>query len=330
MDSQVLNWLLEEENPSVRYTSLTTVLGKGEDDAEVVETKRSIMEHGMVKLILEKQHSGGWWGQPERFYIDKYGGTVWNLLLLAELGADGSHPKVKAACEFILSHSWEASSGGFSTGESRRTGKALGNLVIPCLTGNMVFALIRLGYLDDPRVQKSIEWICTYQRTDDGAFSPPQGEMYDRYRDCWGAHSCHMGVAKTLKALAAIPEKSRSQLTQEKLDALVEYFLKHHIYKRSHHLDTISKPGWTRFGFPLMYQSDILELLDIMASLHIHDPRLQEAIELVKDKQLANGTWKLANSFNDRLLVPSEEKGKPSKWITLRALRVLKEYDTSV
>ena len=135
-----------------------------------------------------------------------------------------------------------------------------------------------------------------------------------------------MGVAKTFKALATIPEGSRSKAVQEKLDALVEYFLKHHIHKRSHHLDTISKPGWTRFGFPLMYQSDVLELLGIMASLHIHDTRLEEAIELVRSKRLANGTWKLANSFNDRLLVPSEEKGKESKWITLRALRVLHEY----
>ena len=75
-----------------------------------------------------------------------------------------------------------------------------------------------------------------------------------------------------------------------------------------------------------MYQTDILELMDIMASLHLHSEALQEALDLIERKRSSNGTWKMNNSYNDRFLVPIETLSKPSKWITLRALRVLKEY----
>jgi hypothetical protein len=135
-----------------------------------------------------------------------------------------------------------------------------------------------------------------------------------------------MGVAKTLKALAAISSERRSRETAKKIDELVEYFLKHHIYKKSHNLDAISRPGWLRLGFPLMYQTDILELLEIFADLKIRDPRLQAALDILKSKQMKDGRWKLESSNNGKMLVNIEKKGQPSKWITLKALKVLKEY----
>ena len=100
--------------------------------------------------------------------------------------------------------------------------------------------------------------------------------------------------------------------------------LRHHIHKRSHDLTQVSKPGWLRFGFPLMYQTDVLEILGVLTELGCRDERMQEAIELMISKQDAHGRWKLASTFNGRFHVDIEEKGKPSKWITLSALRVLK------
>ncbi|PKL11633.1 MAG: nitrogen fixation protein NifH, partial [Spirochaetae bacterium HGW-Spirochaetae-8] len=210
--------------------------------------------------------------------------------------------------------------------ESARTKSGLVSLIIPCLTGNMVYALIKLGFLEDERLGKAIEWILTYQRSDDGEERPPLGEMYDRYRSCWGSHSCHMGVAKTLKALSAIPEPKRDARVNAKIQELADYFLKHRIYKKSHHPEEIAKPGWMKFGFPLMYQSDALEMLDIFASLKIHAPELDDTIDLVRRKQTVEGVWNLENSYSDRMLVTIEHKGKPSKWITLRAVRALREY----
>ncbi|MHC1692458.1 MAG: nitrogen fixation protein NifH [Sphaerochaetaceae bacterium] len=327
MNDEILQWLLEEENPSIRYATLTTLLGKNTDDSAVLSARNAIMERGTVRQLLDLQKPGGWWSNdPNEFYTDKYRGTVWNLIILAELGADASDEKVRDSCQFILSHSMELPSGGFSTAESRKTEHGLLNLVIPCLTGNMVYSLIKLGYGQDERVQKAIDWICTYQRTDDGDVKRPSGEMYDRYPYCWGAHSCHMGVVKALKALATIPIQERTDRINSKLDELVRYVLKHHVYKKSHDLSKVSKSGWLKFGFPLMYQTDVLELMDIMASLHVHSEALQEALDLIESKRTSDGTWKMQNSYNDRFLIPVETKSKPSKWVTLRALRVLKEY----
>ena len=85
-----------------------------------------------------------------------------------------------------------------------------------------------------------------------------------------------MGAAKAFKALAEIPVEQRSKGVVDTLERGVEYMLKHHIYKRSHNLSKVSKPGWLRFGFPLMYQTDVLEMLGILTSLGCKDERLQE------------------------------------------------------
>jgi len=326
MPDQVLEWLLEEDNPSVRYFALTTLLDKKPKSDEIRSARKAIMDTGAVPAILSQQNDDGSWGLPERFYRDKYRGAVWNLIILAEMGADPVDSRIKHACEFILHHSQNTDTAGFAYDQSAKTGTGLFSGVVPCLTGNMVYSLIKLGYLDDERVKQAIDWINTYQRTDDAAESPPTGKAYERYAMCWGRHSCHMGVAKTLKALAAIPVEKRSSATQHKLQELSEYFLKHHLYKKSHNLKEVSRPGWLKIGFPLMYQTDILELLGIFSQLKVRDPRLNDALEILRGKQMRDGTWKMENSFNGKTLVDVEKKGQPSKWITLKALQVLKEY----
>lgn len=326
MTDSLIDWLLEDNNPSVKYLTLISLLNRPFNDLDVNSAKKAIMLDGIVPQILSRQNDDGSWGIPKRFYRDKYGGAVWNLLILAELAADSDDIRVKNACEFILRHSQEPVGAGFSYDESAKTGSGLASGVIPCLTGNMVYSLIKLGYSNDERVQRAISWLIKYQRVDDGDDQGPQGEIYARYEMCWGRHSCHMGVAKALKALAAIPTDKRTGEHQSKINQLAEYFLKHHIYKKSHQLDETARPGWLRFGFPLMYQTDVLELLEIFAGLQIRDGRLEEAIEVLKSKRTKEGKWKLNNTFNGKTLVDIEKKGQPSKWITLRALKVLNVY----
>lgn len=321
-----LDWLLEKDNPSVRYLTLTTLLGEDINSPQAREAAEDIMRLGPVTSILSEQNEDGSWGEPDRFYRDKYKGTVWNLLLLAELCADPENKKIKKAAEFVLSNSFNPESGGFSYDASAKSGGGLFSGVIPCLTGNMVFALLRLGFSNDERLKKAIEWIVSNQRTDDQSDIKPTGKVYERYDMCWGRHSCHMGVAKAFKALAEIKPEYRTPAVSAKLNELSEYFLAHHIFKKSHQLEQIAKPGWLKFGFPLMYQTDVLELLDIFARLKIHDARLAEAIQVVVENKTAEGIWKLKNTFNGRTITDFELKGKPSKWITLKALRVLKEY----
>jgi hypothetical protein len=186
--------------------------------------------------------------------------------------------------------------------------------------------LIRLGYGDDERVSRAIQWITTYQRFDDGDTTPPAGWPYDRAEPCWGRHICHMGAVKALKALAAVPAKKRNKSMQKTIDDGTEYFIRHSIYKKSHDLSQVSKPGWLKFGFPLMYQTDALEIASILTDLECKDKRMRETIDLIISKQDDRGRWKLENTFNGKWFTDIEIKGKPSKWITLRAVTTLKRY----
>ena len=96
-------WLLEDSNPSVPYFTLTDILGAAEDDAEVKTARKAIMSSGIVPRILEKQNPDGSWGEPADFYLRcKYQGTVWTVILLAELGADGKDKRIQKAAEFIV------------------------------------------------------------------------------------------------------------------------------------------------------------------------------------------------------------------------------------
>lgn len=316
-------WLLAGDDPSVRYFTLTDLVGMPADAPEVRAARHAIMTEGTVPQILAAQLDDGHWEDHDRFYTAKYRGTVWQLVILASLGADGSDPRVRAGCEAVLRDAQDLESGGFSVHRAMRSGGGRHSTVIPCLTGNMVWSLIRLGLLDDPRVQRAVDWIATYQRFDDGDGDAPTGWPYDLSEPCWGRHTCHMGVVKALKALAAVPPGRRSPEVSRTLADGAEFMLRHHVHKRSHDLATTSRPGWLRLGFPLMYQTDVLEILGILTSLGYHDERMQEALDVVAGKADADGRWTLESSFNDRFVVPVEAKGQPSRWLTLHALQVL-------
>ena len=280
----------------------------------------------LIEKILSKMNEDGSFGDPMRFYTDKYKGTIWNLIILAELGANSDDERVKKICEFVLKHSYDYSSGGFSVTYSKKFEYGLPSKVIPCLTGNMVFSLIRLGYLEDERVQNAIEWIVRYQRTDDGEYLTPVHERYKKHIACFSTHSCHMGVVKSLKALAEIPKGRRSKRVMDKISELTEFMLVHHIYKRSHDLSKDSKPGWKKFGFPLMYQTDILEIMDIFRRLEIKDKRMNDALKIIRSKSV-DGRWKLETTMNGKTLVDIEQKGEVSIYLTQRAKEVLEFYN---
>lgn len=316
-------WLLEPDNPSVRYLTLTEILGKPVSDPQVKKSRNEIMKIGPVPKILAKQNDEGYWGLAGDFYQrSKYKGTVWSLIILGELGADGNDERIKKTCEFLLKASQDRESGGFSIrGDFNNGGNR--DAIIPCLTGNMVWTMIKFSYLDDPRIQKAIDWLVKYQRFDDGIAEAPKGWPY-RYEKCWGTHTCHMGVVKTLKALVEIPPNKRSKNIKNTIENSVIYLFKHHLYKKSHNLSQIAHKDWIIFGFPRLWQTDALEMLEILTDLGYNDNKMQDAIDLMIKKQDNDGKWKMERTFNGRFQTSIERKGKPSKWNTINALRVLK------
>jgi len=321
-----LPWLLETDNPSVRYLALTEIMGFPDTHPEAAEAKAAIMERGTVADILAKQKKGGFWDRKEDFYVRaKYGGTVWQVIILAELGAHGNDDRIRKACEFIIEISQDRQSGGFSYRGSQLNG-GFHSGVIPCLTGNLVWSLLRFGYSGDPRVERGIDWITSYLRFDDGEGDTPKGWPYDKREACWGKHTCLMGIVKSLKALSEVPEKRRSSEVIRVVEQGSEYLLRHRLFKRSHDLSKVAKPKWLKFGFPTVWDSDALDVLLLLTRLGYKDRRMEEAVELVLSKQDDQGRLLLENTFNGRFQVDIEQKGKPSKWVTLNALRALRTY----
>ena len=192
-DQEIVDWLISSSDATVRLRALTELDGRSEDEPEVAQARLDSMRTGPVPKILEKQGPGGFWGKEEDFYINsKYKGTVWNVILLAQLGADGLDGRVRSAAEFLLKWS-QHECGGFAYRGSENGGDR--RSTIPCLSGNLVWSMLRFGMKDDARVRNGVDWIAKYQRFDDGEGPAPKGWPYTR-EDCWGKHTCHMGAIK--------------------------------------------------------------------------------------------------------------------------------------
>lgn len=329
LDDKTLDWLLEKNNPSVRYFTLRDILKLEPKDKVLVEAKKAIMTQGIVPEILSLEHDDGYWTEADKFYTAKYKGTVWQLMILAELGASGDNEKIKKACEFILLNAHTGEKGAFAMKRSKKEDRGLTSEIVPCLTANMVWALIKFGYLDHVKVQDSINWLLDHQNANDGEKANDSDtskveKQEIRYHEiCFGSHTCFMGLVKTLKAFSVIPIEQRTDAINNKINTLAEFLLMHHIYKQSHNLNRVSKPGWKKLGFPLMYQTDILEIMSILTDLGIEDPRMDEARALLIQKRNEDGRWILENSFNGKMHIDIEVKNEPSKWITLKSINVL-------
>lgn len=320
-DETVLEWLLEAENPSVRYWALLDIFGFPKDEPEVQETRSSIIKSKVVKTILGAQHPDGYWVHEEDMYLPKYTATTHQLLILAEHGLPRT-PQIEKAIEHIFR--FQRTSGHFLTKlpKSER-GKSSTVKDGCCFDGNILYYLIHFGYLDDPRTRSLIDFIIDYHDSENAGWSC---RAYPINPDAVFPVNCYMGATKILKAFSHIPEKKRTTPIKDVIETETENILSNYIYRYLRNQDGSrkDKAGWKRFGFPLFYQSDALEVLDTLTRLEVTDERMKPALELVEETRGRDGKWLLKDSFNGKMWVDIEEKNRPSKWITLRAMRVLK------
>lgn len=314
-----VTWLLEEDNPSVRYWTLKDLLKRSASDPEVKKAQKDIMKSHTVTTILKNQHPDGFWVSLENPYLPKYTATYHQLLILSELGASLC-TQIEKAIELVFK-TYQYNSGHFSANiiktERGRKSKLTDGA---CLTGNILRFLIHFGYLSDERTQKAVNFLV---KTHENGWSC---RAYPINKEKVFPQTCYMGGVKPLIALSMIPEKERTRKIQDIINQEVEIYLENEIfmYLKDEKGERKAKFGWKRFGFPLFYQSDALEVLDVLTRLGVTDDRMKKALDLVLSKQDENGRWKLENTFNGKMWIDIEKKGNHSKWITLKALRVLK------
>jgi hypothetical protein len=324
LNDDPLPWLLEEDlcSPSIRYFALRDLFDQSENDPEVQEARAAIMRSGPVPTILDAQEPEGYWVKTGGGYSPKYQGTVWQILLLAELGADPDDERVKRGCEYLLGHSI-ASNGAFSV-----YAKPVPSGVIPCLNGNLLYALQHLGFGDDPRVQGALGWLAQAV-TGEGDFQYLKSGTTGPCFACSAnnAQPCAWGGNKVLRALSVWHENERTPEMEQAIQIGVEFLFSRDPVRADYPYTGRVNSTWFKLGFPLSYWSDVLETTAVLADLgYGNDPRLKHAIQFILGKQDGQGRWKLENTMN-RMWVDIEKKGEPSKWVTLRALRVLKRVN---
>jgi hypothetical protein len=325
-----LDWLLEEDakRPGVRFFALHDLLGRHADDPEVAAARRMVMERGPVPAILAAQDPDGYWEEPGAGYRPKYRSTVWSIIYLAQLGADPAEPRVQAGGEYLLDHAL-ATNGAFTA-----SGTPAGN--IQCLAGNLGAALLDLGFGDDPRLMRALEMMARHATGQGVASAEEKGSVPHYYRSgtCGPGFRCSAndrlpcawGAVKALAALARVPQEQRTPPLQAALKATVDFLFSVDPATAGYPAGYSDKPSrsWFRFGFPLFYVTDLLQIAEVLTRAgYGGDERLSNLYQLILNKRDSAGRWKMEYSYQGKTWADAEQRGQPSKWVTLRATGVL-------
>jgi hypothetical protein len=323
-----LPWLLEESNQAVRHLALRDLLGRDDHDPDVRAARASALRADPIATILAAQDPGGWWVRPGPGYAPKYTGTTWQLIFLDQLGADPEEPRIRAACEYVLAHA-QASSGGFGAwGGGAREAPPPPSTVIHCLTGNLLRALIGFGWLDDGRVARGVAWEAS-AITGDG--DPPFNACTPGPGFRCGANDglpCAWGATKALLGLARIPPDRRSAGVARAIEVAADFLLTRDPAGADYPMgygNTRPSGSWFRLGFPSGYVADVLQVLEALVEAGAAaDPRLAHAVEWLLAQQDERGRWANRYAYAAKMWVDIDTPGVPSRWVTLRACRVLK------
>ena len=328
-----LSWLLEPDSPGVRYLALRDLLDAPQDSPDLLEARRLAHEQGPIAPILAEMNEAGYWVRPGPGYNPKYRGTVWSLIALSQLGAHvDSDERIRQACTYLMGHA--LIEGGLFSERSDPSG------TIDCLQGNLCAALLDLGF-DDLRLEKAFDWMAR-SVTGEGVAPTTDPHAPVRYYagKCGPNFACRYnnklpcawGGVKVMLALGKLPTEQRTPLIERAIEQGAEFLLSVDPAGAAYPTRRNTKPSenWWKFSFPVFYVTDILQIVESLASSgYGQDPRLAGALKLIRDKQDDQGRWALDYGYSGKTWVDFGEKKQANKWVTLRALRVLKKTNNT-
>jgi hypothetical protein len=291
-DNEVIYWLLEPENPSVRYRALTELLDRPGDDPDVLEAGETITQLPLVNELFSRQHPDGHWGEDAaKPYTAE--GTLGVLSLLWVLRAPPDE-RTSAGCDSML-RNLQNECGGFSLIRKTRSG------IFPCTTGEHLPMLVYFGFGGDERVRSAYQFLVE-DILREGALNCSRYE----HREClWGAIA-------SLNGLSALPPGARQDGSNRAVEKLASTLLDAAYDFESEH------KRWLTFGVPRHW--DLLSALKVLA-LHgyARDVRFKRLFQLVLEKRDGEGRW-ICGSVSRTW--PLEKRGQPSKWVTLDGMWV--------
>jgi hypothetical protein len=310
ISNNIVKWLVEPEHPSVRYRTLVELLGNSPTDSEVKECKNQIAESIPVKILLDKMHPDGYWLQKnprtgeifgEGVEYGAYGTTHYCLSYLAELGMDRSHPQIAKAAERYLS--LQKNDGDFYRHFS-------------CLLSYNIRTFTMLGYSDDPRVKRSIDYLLNTERLDGGYLC----DLHEGKYKTKSVKSCIRGSVKALLAFSYLPEHRK----HGRIKKLVHYFLSRDGIFKSTNLKEFVNKDMKRVSFPITWRVNVFEILLALGKMgYGRDRRLERAWDVLDFNRDNEGKYLLD-------WTPSQspwkvgKRNEPNKWVTFYAYLALK------
>ncbi len=309
----VEDWLLDSD-PAIRWQVLRDLL---DAPAEIVAAERArVATDGWGARLLALQGADGQWAggacfPAEGWLHDQDQGQPWTstlptLQLLCQFGVDPGDARVRQAVAMVSEHCrWEHAGQPFFSGE-----------VEPCINGRTVM----LGAYFDQDVDGIVARLLSEQLPDGG----------------WNCEaengSVRSSFATTINVLEGLLAYERATGgTAESIAARrqgEEYLLERRLFRRKS-TGQVVDPAWLQFAFPNRWHYDVLRGLEYFRSAgDPPDPRVDEAIQVLRSRQQADGRWLLENTHPGKVHFALEDgDGWPSRWNTLRALRVLKWYE---
>lgn len=304
---------LLDGDPSVRWQVLRDLTDAPADEVAAERAKVAVEGWG-ARLLAGQREDGSWDGgayRPDWVPQDRAGFDVWSathpvLELLRELGVDPEAPEVQRAIDGVArTVRWEYDGSPYFDGE-----------VEPCINGG---ALANAAYFGRPADRIVATLLGT--RLPDGGWN------------CWdedgtSPSSFHSTICVVEGLLAWERAGGDDPAVREARRTGEEYLLERRLlWSRS--TGALVDPRFAMPSFPTRWYYDVLRALEHFRAVGAHDPRLADAVELVRGKRLPNGLWRIENTHEGAVQFPLDEEheGFPSRWITLRALRVLRWWD---
>jgi hypothetical protein len=328
------DWLLEESDPGIRYLALRDIVNAGEK--ELKAARRKAHREGPIAVILDNMNPAGWWVHPGYVYAPKCRGTSWSIISLAQLGASIEEDKrIDTACNYLLDYALSRGGQFSSTGDAFKT--------FNCFQGNMLTSLMDLGCKDN-RLDAAYEWTARTvtgeglpsKVTSDGSATAdvsarlyPMSYIISPLFACRRLKHCAWAGAKVMMAFSRLPAEQRSPLVKRAIEAGVDYFFTSDPATADFPGEMAPMPDrrWWKFHFPVVGM-DILQVAEALTALgYGADPRLANTLDLIRSKQNESGRWSLEKNYGywHKWWVDYGPINKPNKWVTLRALRVLKQ-----
>lgn len=294
------------------------MLGRACDDPDVVAARAAIPDADPARAILEAQFAGsgsvsgpaGYWVKPDVGYSPKYRATVWQVIFLAQLGAPTIEP-IRRACEYVLDRSRRLADGRGDPDGRFVAGRGA-HAAVDCLNGNLLWALRRLGYGEDPRVVEAREATAR--------------AISERGYACYynGDLPCAWGDVKALRAFLEVPVEARSANVIAAIKRGVELLLSAPLLEATYPTASRVSDRWFKLGFPLGYRADLLEaMLALVQAGYAGHPYVQAGVEWLLAKRDIHGRWTL-EQVPGKMWASVGRIGRPNKWVTLRATELLR------